>query len=188
LKLDGTLWCWGSNAYGQLGRELGPNNRPTLVENETTFREVSAGGRHTCAIGVNGALYCWGDNALGQLGVPNVSAAVPVRLDGDRVWTRVSAGDSHTCAIDEMGALSCWGTNALGQLGVASETASSKAPVSVQSEETWALVSTGYAHTCAVSARGEPWCWGAGDSFQHGLGVSSTVWTPGLLRLREPEP
>jgi alpha-tubulin suppressor-like RCC1 family protein len=182
LKFDGTLWCWGSNRYGQLGRDVGPGNRPNLVPNETTFRAVSAGGRHTCAVGVNGGLYCWGDNTQGQLGFPASSGArEPARVAGGLVWLSVSAGDSHTCAIDRADALYCWGANGTGQLGVESRASVSDAPAPVSSSERWALVSAGHSHTCAVSRIGATWCWGAGESFQHGLGVDSTVWTPGLL-------
>ncbi|HEY6559082.1 MAG TPA: hypothetical protein VI072_17480 [Polyangiaceae bacterium] len=181
LKIDGTLWCWGSNRYGQLGREVGPGNRPNLVQNETTFRSVSAGGRHTCAVGVNGALYCWGDNAQGQLGSSaRAGASTAARVPGALVWTSVSAGDSHTCGIDDADTLYCWGANATGQLGVESQ-AASETPAPVASSERWAFVSAGHSHSCAVSSIGATWCWGAGDSFQHGLGVGTTVWTPGLL-------
>jgi alpha-tubulin suppressor-like RCC1 family protein len=161
---------------------LGPGNRPNLVQNETTFRAVSAGGRHTCAVGVNGGLYCWGDNTQGQLGFPASSGAgEPARVPGGAVWIGVSAGDSHTCAIDGTGALYCWGANGTGQLGVESRASVSDGPAPVASSERWALVSAGHSHTCAVSRIGATWCWGAGESFQHGLGVDSTVWTPGLL-------
>jgi alpha-tubulin suppressor-like RCC1 family protein len=69
-RTDGTLWCWGGNAYGQLGsgdRTDSPNPiRETGAA--TTWSALSAGLTATCAMKSDAGLWCWGDNTYGQLG------------------------------------------------------------------------------------------------------------------------
>jgi alpha-tubulin suppressor-like RCC1 family protein len=70
VRTDGTLWCWGDNAAGQLG--LGSTTgqtSPTQVGSATTWSAASAGHKHTCALRTDGSVWCWGDNSYGQLGL-----------------------------------------------------------------------------------------------------------------------
>ena len=75
---NGSLYCWGSDAYGQLGRG-GPFYGSGPQANEyapmwvdlgagRTAAQISLGEQHMCAIYDNGSLYCWGHNANGALG------------------------------------------------------------------------------------------------------------------------
>ncbi len=70
---DNTVWCWGSNASGQLGIGLLPNAPPVAaplqaVTGITTATNVSAGEAHTCAVKTDNTVWCWGNNEFGQLG------------------------------------------------------------------------------------------------------------------------
>jgi alpha-tubulin suppressor-like RCC1 family protein len=76
----GTLRCWGTSKFGQLGyghmRDIGDNESPASVRPVKLGKErkavaVTAGGRHTCALLDNGSLRCWGLGANGQLGYGN---------------------------------------------------------------------------------------------------------------------
>ncbi len=58
VRTNGTLACWGYNAYGQATPPPG------------TFTAVSAGNAHTCALRTNGTLACWGRNDFGQATPP----------------------------------------------------------------------------------------------------------------------
>lgn len=82
LQADFSLWCWGSNADGQLG--IGSNaaaTAPALVAPGSTWASVSCGGSHTCGIASDGRLWCWGKNDHGQLGVAGTaSRTTPTRL------------------------------------------------------------------------------------------------------------
>ena len=69
------VFCWGSNAEGQLGNPDFPTGAavPVPVKSANRFdsgqvREVSAGGVHTCARTEGGAVFCWGANSSSQLG------------------------------------------------------------------------------------------------------------------------
>ncbi|QPX48302.1 regulator of chromosome condensation [Synechococcus phage S-SRM01] len=52
IKTDGTLWTWGSNAYGQLGNNTTTQrNAPvTTFVGGTNWKQVSGGSSHTTAI------------------------------------------------------------------------------------------------------------------------------------------
>lgn len=70
----GNLWCWGSNASGELGNGLAPTDGDHAILVSTGgvgSTVVTAGGNHTCATinSLSGAkLYCWGGNSSGQVG------------------------------------------------------------------------------------------------------------------------
>ena len=76
LTAGGQIYCWGSNARGQLGNSNlgagGPqsvSSTPVLVTAPgLVFMAVSAGDQHTCALTVDNRALCWGDNQYGQLG------------------------------------------------------------------------------------------------------------------------
>ncbi len=73
LRSDATVWCWGSNSYGQLGDGTysqrwdhfpDPQRVPGLVD----IVAISAGFHHTCALAAGGAVWCWGADDQNQLG------------------------------------------------------------------------------------------------------------------------
>lgn len=69
--LDGRVYCWGGNTFGQVGvNNLVPTPRelvPREVLGLEPVTELAAGDFHTCARGASG-LWCWGWNSRGQLG------------------------------------------------------------------------------------------------------------------------
>ncbi|MBI2234593.1 MAG: chromosome condensation regulator RCC1, partial [Micavibrio aeruginosavorus] len=69
LKTNGTLYCWGSDASGQLGNGATTGNQVSPVSIGPVWASVATGSSNTCAIATGGgALYCWGANSNGQLG------------------------------------------------------------------------------------------------------------------------
>lgn len=61
IQTDASLWCWGPNAAGQLGdASLVTRTSPTRVALPgATWRKVTVGMEHTCAIHSNATLWCW---------------------------------------------------------------------------------------------------------------------------------
>ena len=126
----GTVQCWGSNKYGQLGRgdvsghlSCGWLWEPSSCRHrlkEMVMTSLSAGGSHTCVIIQGGTVQCWGSNYDGKLGRGNVGGEYgsPQTVTGlSGTVTSLSAGTHHTCAIIQGGTVQCWGSNAQGQLG-----------------------------------------------------------------------
>jgi hypothetical protein len=57
----GRAYCWGNNAYGQLGTGTDENSElPTPVAGEIRFKTVSAGDFFTCGISDGDSAFCWG--------------------------------------------------------------------------------------------------------------------------------
>ncbi len=66
---SGLAYCWGSNAFGQLGDGTGAmRTGPAPVAGGLSFTTVSAAYLHTCGWASGAAAYCWGRNASGELG------------------------------------------------------------------------------------------------------------------------
>ena len=92
LANDGTVWCWGANGAGQLGR--GSFGEPLLSKDELV------------SIYQNGRTLDGRDASLSAAVVPGLNA-----------MTAIAVGAAHSCALDAKGALWCWGRNVEGQLG-----------------------------------------------------------------------
>jgi alpha-tubulin suppressor-like RCC1 family protein len=72
LAADGTAYCWGYGAQGQLGSGSAPSggSAPTLVAAGpgAAYSSVVAGMDYGCATLAGGGVQCWGSNVYGQLG------------------------------------------------------------------------------------------------------------------------
>jgi len=160
---DTSLWCWGSNAYGQL-RLSGSSTHlaPTEVSG-TSWATVACGQTDACGIRTDGTLSCWGNNGSGQLGAATKAAQPQVEVPGGP-WQAISPGGFQSCGIQTDGTLWCWGDNTNGQLGTGN-TEAATAPTQVAGTG-WSQVSSGYYHTCAIKQDGTLWCWGLNANLQ----------------------
>ncbi|HZF49895.1 MAG TPA: hypothetical protein VE093_14650 [Polyangiaceae bacterium] len=168
VKMDRSLWCWGSNAYGQLG--LGDNvarATPTKVGALADVVGLSLGGGHTCVLRSDEKVYCWGANGAGQLGLGHYATTNqmtgPVQgLPGNvAAMSGGGAYGQHTCAITADGGTWCWGNNNQYQLG-SSSVANSNTAVPVTSEVLGSPVAVArtYNGSCAIRSNGAAVCWG----------------------------
>jgi len=89
IKLNGQIYCWGQNIFGQLGdNTTTPRAYPTLTQGLTGMRaiDVAGGEQHTCAIFTDRSVYCWGRNSSGELGLGDgtsgPSQSLPQRVYG----------------------------------------------------------------------------------------------------------
>ena len=77
-----------------------PDCDPTTDNPPASFKAVSAGGDHSCAIRTDDTVTCWGQNSLGQADAPTGS------------FKAVSAGRDHSCGIRTDDTITCWGSPA----------------------------------------------------------------------------
>ena len=162
----GGVFCWGSNASGELGNNSTTRSLvPVAVDMSGALAgqmvtQVAAGYSHTCAVVTGGAVSCWGGNASGELGNNSTTQSlVPVAVDTSGVLAgqtvaQVSAGTFLTCAVVSVGGVFCWGYNGYGQLGNGSTT-DSAVPVAVNvsgvlAGKTVTQVAAGNGFTAAV--------------------------------------
>jgi alpha-tubulin suppressor-like RCC1 family protein len=180
LRQGGALYCWGENLEGALGQNdqvLAPDRlTPSVVAQGSSFRMVSAGQGHACAVRMDGALFCWGRNTSGQGGIAARSPEqlrVPTRVGTASDWLMVAAGQEQTCGIRAGGTLWCWGQDLSGALGLNLTSATFvDTPTRVGSMTGWQQVSAARLHTCGLTATGELYCWGRNVEGQ--LGTAAT--------------
>lgn len=192
----GELFCWGDDSSGQVGDGAGAHEAGLAVPVLADAVQVDAGRAHTCAVTVNGAAYCWGDGEQGQLGDgagADRDAPAAVAALSDRVLVEITTGARHSCAIDDEGSAWCWGDGTHGQLGVPGlrgsavpvRVATQPGPAGKQSGATAAGkqsgvggpfvdIAAGGDATCAVTAAGGAFCWGADDSAEP-VAVSTAI-------------
>lgn len=189
--VNGDVYCWGDNTYGQLGQGNNTNTaaylKPVKVAGGLSGKRataISTGNRHVCAV-ADSSIYCWGDNTYGQLGYGNTAALyapsmTPVNVGSGVAASRVSAGGNTTCAVADQ-TIKCWGSNSAGQLGMSSKgvTGTLASPANIDAtystnftEATDVAVGDNFA--CGI-LRGYPYCWG--DNTNGRLGHTSSAST-----------
>lgn len=115
----GTLYCWGTNPYGQTGNGLSDTRQnPVAVRGLLTGKKVthfSISMDRTCAV-ADGSLYCWGrGNAGGTMGdtAGTAESKVPLLIDGGALkGVAVESSKLTTfvsCALSVAGKAYCWG-------------------------------------------------------------------------------
>ena len=128
LGTDGNLYSWGYNDHAQLGigaSDSDAHAAPSKVNLPTgvpKFTQISAGYKHSLALGTDGNLYSWGTNEKGQLGrsINGAEDGTPRKVNlptGVSRFTQVIAGGEHSLALGSDGNLYSWGDNTSGQLG-----------------------------------------------------------------------
>ncbi len=125
LTLDGKLFSWGKNDWGQLGNGAKNDrfNKPAFIESLSNefISSISCGSHHSLALTDEGEVYAWGQNRLGQIG--NVSDS-KTQLEPIKIFIvnmqriiAISCGSLHSIALTENGDVYSWGNNQFGQLG-----------------------------------------------------------------------
>ncbi|MBN1607596.1 MAG: hypothetical protein JW940_13245 [Polyangiaceae bacterium] len=186
---DGTLRCWGSNLYGQLGVDAGALlTTPRAVPGQENVKSVAVGWAHTCVLFRDGTVKCWGADYNGNIGCPNPTATFdPMQCtafpSGSTV-VEIAGGGEHACARKSDGTLECWGRNDYGAVGDGTSGLAASGlnphrytPVAVLGIQDAIAITTGIWHSCAVSGSGAVLCWGynglgnlgTGDTTDHAV-------------------
>lgn len=159
------------------------------IANATAVAGASNHGTF-CAALADGTVTCWGWGASGQLGqtmyfpfYTSTPVGVPsTDVKGVRRGAVIAAGNRHSCSVTYAGKVLCTGADSVGELGD-NRTNFSAGTYTRNSTHTNGAyhyvkrangsggfvdlsdvvqVSAGYLSTCALTAKGEVWCWGFG--------------------------
>ncbi len=205
----GSVRCWGSNVYEQLGYasswKLHERGLTDALPLSSTPNSIVAGAWHTCALldGKEkkraGKITCWGRNDSGQIGewapyrvkgpvTRELNELLELDANGEPIAPVLAGGPFYSCmAIN--GHVSCWGSDAASASVVAWNISNFGKARSVV---------TGRDHACALVEDGAVWCWGNNASDQRGLATAGRTyrwkteekqipyWQPTKAALREP--
>lgn len=189
------IYCWGSNAAGQIGdgqsesMRLAPVKVPFTQKGSLSNQSV---GDHSCLWDEQfiskysriAERYCWGrgpdgtqlfrtPTKVGLLSYPVADfmvASIGLRVDGT----------THGCVLTTDGAAWCGGRNDAGQLGDGSMIDRSTA-TQVVGGLTFRSLVIGGGHTCGITLAGVTYCWGRNDAGQLGDGSTTARSGPALV-------
>eukprot|EP00746_Dinoflagellata_sp_MGD_P120747 gnl/MRDRNA2_/MRDRNA2_56153_c0_seq1.p1 gnl/MRDRNA2_/MRDRNA2_56153_c0~~gnl/MRDRNA2_/MRDRNA2_56153_c0_seq1.p1 ORF type:complete len:403 (+),score=78.50 gnl/MRDRNA2_/MRDRNA2_56153_c0_seq1:68-1276(+) len=196
--VDGVLHTFGSNADGQLGREV-VDESPAAVRfpagEDTTLKVVwvSLGKRHSAAITQGGLLWTWGwggsfwygAGALGHGTRDPHLHPMPVEklVDLGQAATQVACSNSHTLVLTDSGRLYVTGNGNYGKLAQGPDLEDSLDFVEVQyfthsydsvkePEQRMKIkkIDCGRNFSGVLAHTGELWVWGQNDYGQLGFG------------------
>lgn len=176
----GGVLCWGKNFYGQLGNgTTTQSDTPVPVTGLSSGAiSITAGSDFTCALMKAGTVQCWGYNVQGNVGNgTTVDAHVPAQVL-DVAGTgplsgivAIGSGQYHTCAVTGAGAVLCWGDDDMGELGPEHTVFRSGLPYQVTGIPADIVAVSGGAYfECALTSKGNVWCWGTSGGGQLGAG------------------
>lgn len=167
---DETVWAWGLNLNGQLGRgapcDSRPNPTPAPVTGLSGVVAAAAGEVESLALKSDGTVFAWGSSDC-QSNPGAVSA--PHQVTALRDIIAIAAGKLHFLALRKDGTVWAWGYDADGQAGGNS----SATPQPVSALTGIAAIAAGDAHSLAVKNDGTVWAWGSNALGQ--LGSNTNV-------------
>jgi hypothetical protein len=172
LSDDGQIFCWGAGGDPMLNAMAlaNPGNMGLFAQQGQaipptgTFKQISAGGLHNCAIDMSDGIVCWGAGTKEKMNdmQPNFGQSLaPLNVS----FKQVSCGQVHTCAVTTKGEAVCWGAGGdnvdchppghydCGQAGP---------PFG-----TFLEVASGDMHTCGLLEDGTLQCWGRGTDMSN---------------------
>ncbi len=189
-----SVYCWGSNASGQLGSaSLTDSMDPVEVQGlpPALVLQVVAGYTHTCALVESGSVYCWGNNFAGQIGDGTQATRLLATSSGIDGGTQqavaLAAGFDFSCALLSDGSVWCWGNGGDGQLGNGAQGGFSTSPVEVPGVVEARKLDAGRIHACANTKELGVFCWGSNNQNQINSGatdpqVPQAVSTPSSVK------
>jgi alpha-tubulin suppressor-like RCC1 family protein len=160
LTPTGELYCWGSNAWGQLGdRSMNARSAPTLVAGGHVWAEVAIGERTSCALDTAGAAFCWGSDGAGG------TQAFPALMDSTLRFTAIAVNHyNQACAVSATQEMWCWSGSAVFSL--------------VPGGHQFIAVTLGSIVTCGLTPQGQALCWGVNSFGDVGDGTRIARFTP----------
>ena len=184
IDIEGNLWAWGGNSFGQIGDgTTTTKSTPVAIMEGRKFKEISAGRYQSLAIDEEGNLWSWGRNNEGQLGDgTTINKNYPVQIKKGTKFTKVVTGEENSLAIDEEGNLWSWGDNFVGQIGDGTIRGVKSSPVAIKSGTKFREIATGFRDNFAIDEAGNLWSWGANYYGELGYGATASSTVPILVK------
>jgi hypothetical protein len=176
IASDGAARCWGLLTDGQMG--------VAAVATREPMRTLEPGVFQACGLSERGEVMCARSmNPDVHMTCPAALCVFPLPQQVSEPLSIVTGGYYHACVLGRSGRAYCWGSNGMGQLGLgwrsADNSGSSGVPIRVPTAVFGNLrfksISAGEMHTCALTARGDAYCWGYGQSGELGRDTVMTV-------------
>ena len=195
LKSDGTVWCWGWNAFGQLGNGTTNDSwvpaQAGLTATPPMTNVVKLGGRpyFTLAEKADGTIWAWGMNQFGQMGNGTLTPfgsppnSVPVMVSNSLPGGPINGALQITCgyqfgaALATNGTVWTWGSGTHGEQGTGSTT-TNYISVPVPGLTNITQISAGWFHILARKSDGTVWAWGNNASGEVGDGTTNNDFAP----------
>ncbi|GMH96687.1 hypothetical protein TrST_g5285 [Triparma strigata] len=189
-SVEGEVYAWGSNRWGQLGTSLTISTKasPRRVDSlrKSTIVDVACSVKHSVALCAGGSVYCWGSNENGQLGqiiltggnVVNHNPEIVSKLTANsgnsmRVYA-IDASEESTCVIARKGysgcgistppAVFCFGYGDPNPRRIKFDPEEDSDPDSEESTKkpvSPIAIACAQHHTCCVTASGSVYVWGS---------------------------
>ncbi|KAG6592710.1 E3 ubiquitin-protein ligase HERC4 [Phytophthora cinnamomi] len=215
MSVDGRVYAWGDNTFGQLGmgtKSAQPVGTPFRVEKLVSVRGIACGGGQSFIMTRTNVLAS-GSNIAGQLGMGDridrtsfehipffrkVIVTVDALAESSaNSWPEVdptpedvelSCGVYHTLALSGSRVYS-WGIGDDGRLGHGDHE-SRLVPTLINSlkDTPFTAVACGGSHSGAVTASGDVFTWGSGSQGQLGLGKTRSREQVGRRRKQAQNP
>lgn len=172
INKSGALFAWGSNDYGELGKN-GPSTKdPILIGSANDWLQILPGRNNSFGIKKDSTLWTWGENSAGQLGNGTLKNVLsPTQIGVDKNWKQISTTGLSVHAIKNDGTLWAWGYNFGSLLGTELLDDYILTPTQIGKEKNWKNVIAKSGHTFAIKEDGS--LWGCGHNFWGQLGDST---------------
>jgi len=182
LLRDGTLWAWGDDSAGELGRaDLALRRAPVRVPGLAGVTAVAAGAFSAYAIRRDRTAWAWGNNSYGQLGTASgaPTSSIPRQVHGLRDVVALAGGSADAYALLADGTVWAFGDNTLGQLGQgppaaggprAANLRASAIPLRVRGLAGVVAIAAGGDTCYALRSDGSVWAWGDDEFGELGNG------------------
>ena len=147
---DGSVFCWGSNAQGEVGDGTSTERRlPTRVLGLPPIAHIDGRYRRRAAVGVDGSLWMWGEDTEDRARTgTGGNRPTPVRVASVTDVVDGVFGHEGFCTLHTGGVVRCW-----------PQTLGAPEPIeTIVSDPTITSITGGLGYACALGD--EVRCWG----------------------------
>jgi hypothetical protein len=172
---EGDAYCWGNNAFGQLGDGTTTNQlMPIAVKGGLKFKQLVHGGRtvmrqgglFTCGLTNAGQAHCWGNNDFGELGDgTRTDRLEPTAVADGLTFAALRAGSASACGLESAGKLFCWGAigaTIVAKPGVQQKMMTAAKPFEIElpgGVKAARFIADGNGDPCVLGDDGRGYCW-----------------------------